>query len=76
LAELGDKTQLANLSLAAKSNAWLSVFIGSLAAFAAVTLITVFFGAILTKFIKPEYIRYAAASLFVVIGLLMLFGKI
>lgn len=32
LAELGDKTQLANLSLAAKSQSWLSVFIASVVA--------------------------------------------
>ena len=76
LAELGDKTQLANLSLSARSGSMLSVFLGSCLAFAAVTLVTISLGAALSKFLKPEYIRYSAATLFVVIGILMYLGKI
>lgn len=76
LAELGDKTQIANLCLAAKSNSWLSVFLASVAAFSVVTAITVFLGGILCKFIHPEYIRYGAATIFIIVGLCMFFGKI
>ncbi|MDD4910519.1 MAG: TMEM165/GDT1 family protein [Candidatus Omnitrophica bacterium] len=76
LAELGDKTQLANLSLSVRSGSWMSVFLGSLTAFAAVTLITVCSGAALSRYIRPEYIKYAAASLFVIVGLLMFSGRI
>ena len=76
LAELGDKTQIANLCLAAKSKSWLSVLVASIVAFSIVTAITVFLGNILCKFIRPEYIKYGAATLFVSIGLLMFLGKI
>ena len=76
LAELGDKTQLANLTLAAKSKSWVSVFIASVCAFALVTLITVGLGHILAKFLRPEYIRYAGACLFIVVGILMFFGRV
>ncbi len=76
LAELGDKTQLAGLNLAAESKMPFLVFFGSVAAYAVVTLITVMTGDILTKFVRPEFIRYGAASLFIIIGVLMLSGKL
>jgi len=76
LAELGDKTQLANLSLAAKSRSWVTVFTSSVLAFAVVTLITVVMGNVLSRYIRPELVRYCAATLFVVVGVLMFAGKI
>ncbi len=76
LAELGDKTQLAGLNLAAKSKMPVLVFMGSVSAYAIVTLITVAIGDAATKFIRPEFIRYGAASLFIIIGLLMFTGKV
>ncbi|MBN1621313.1 MAG: TMEM165/GDT1 family protein [Endomicrobiales bacterium] len=76
LAELGDKTQLANFSLSAKSGSWVSVFLASVTAFALVTIITVFIGSTIGKIIKPEYIRYSTSIIFIVIGFLMLIGKI
>lgn len=76
LAELGDKTQIANLSMAAKTNSILPVILGSCFAFALVTLVTVVLGSVLGKFLKPEYVRYVAAISFVIIGILMFFDKI
>ncbi|MFH1363368.1 MAG: TMEM165/GDT1 family protein [Candidatus Omnitrophota bacterium] len=76
LAELGDKTQMANLCLSAKSKSWLTVFVASVAAFAVVTLITVSLGNILGKYIHPGYVKYASAVIFIAIGALMLIGKI
>ncbi len=76
LAELGDKTQLAGLNLAAKTKMPFMVFLGSVGAYALVTLITVLIGDTLTKLIRPEYIRYGAASLFMIIGILMFSGKL
>jgi putative Ca2+/H+ antiporter (TMEM165/GDT1 family) len=75
LAELGDKTQLAGLNLTAKSRMPLLVFLGSVSAYAVVTLITVLLGDTLSKFINLEYIRYGAAFLFIIIGILILFNK-
>jgi putative Ca2+/H+ antiporter (TMEM165/GDT1 family) len=76
LAELGDKTQLAGLNLAAKSKLPIVVFLGSVSAYAVVTLVTVAVGDSLTRFLRPEHIRIGAASLFIIIGVLMLTGKI
>lgn len=76
LAELGDKTQLANLSLSAKSDSRISVFLASVLAFSLVTLVTVLLGGVLSKYVKGEYIKYAAASLFVGVGILMFLGKV
>ncbi|MCG2712946.1 MAG: TMEM165/GDT1 family protein [Candidatus Omnitrophica bacterium] len=76
LAELGDKTQLANLSLTAKSKSWVCVFSASVCAFALVTLITVFLGNVLGKYLRPDAVRYAGASLFIIVGILMFLGKV
>ncbi len=76
LAELGDKTQLAGLTLAAESGNPFLVFLGSVSAYAVITLVTVFIGDSLSKFIRPEYIKYGAASLFIIVGLLMFSGKL
>lgn len=76
LAELGDKTQIAGLTIAAESRKPLLVFMGSVFAYAVVTLVTVLVGGTLAKFIRPEYIKYAAASLFIIIGVLMFSGKL
>jgi len=76
VAELGDKTQLANLSLAAESGSRISVFSASVAAYGVATLIAVCLGTLLNRSVRPEYLKYGTASLFIVIGLLMLLGKI
>ncbi len=76
LAELGDKTQIANFSLAASSRMRLPVFLAAVSAFAVVTLITVHFGHWIGRFLKPEYIRTGAGILFIFIGVLMLLGKV
>lgn len=76
LAELADKTQLVGLGMAAKSGKPLTVWLGSVSAYIIITAITVLIGASLAKYIKPELIRYIGASIFVVIGMLMFWGKI
>ncbi|MFH1888713.1 MAG: TMEM165/GDT1 family protein [Candidatus Omnitrophota bacterium] len=75
-AELADKTQLVGISMSAKSGRPLSVWAGSVLAYAAVTILSVILGAVLAKYLKPELIRYAGASLFIVMGILMLLGRI
>ena len=75
-AELADKTQFVGISMAAKSGRPLIVWLGSISAYVIVTAVTVLIGATLGKYIKPEYIRYAGASLFMVIGVLMFLGKV
>jgi len=75
-AELADKTQMVGIGMAAKTGKPISVWLGSVSAYVIVTIISVFLGAILAKFIKPELIRYIGASLFIIIGFLMLFKAI
>ncbi len=75
-AELADKTQLVGISMAAKSGKPLQVWLGSVSAYIIVTAISVFLGVVLGKYIRPEYVRYTGAVLFIVIGIMMLLGKV
>ncbi len=76
LAELADKTQFVGIGMSAKSGKPFTVWLGSISAYIIVTAISVLIGSTLGKYIKPELIRYCGASLFVVIGILMFWGKI
>ncbi|MGE5633468.1 MAG: TMEM165/GDT1 family protein [Caulobacteraceae bacterium] len=76
IAELGDKTQLATMLLSAKSNSLFSVFIGSSLALVCSSFIGVFAGAYITKFVPPHFIQNSAGVLFIIMGLLILTGKI
>ncbi len=76
LAELGDKTQLAVITMTAKTDSKLSVFLGASAALVLVTLLGVLFGGVLTQFIPTEWLQRIVALTFIVIGVLMLLGKL
>ena len=76
LAELADRTQLVGIGMSAKSGKPFMVWLGSICAYIIVTAVSVLIGAALSKYIKPEIIRYAGASLFVIIGILIFWGKI
>jgi len=73
VAELGDKTQLAVITMTSKTGKPVAVFIGAVAALALVTLLGALIGEGLTKIIPLAYIEKGAAGLFVIIGLLMWF---
>lgn len=75
-AELADKTQLVGIGISAKSGRPLSVWLGSISAYIIVTAISVLIGAALGKYIKPEIVRYCGGILFIIIGVLMFWGKI
>ena len=75
-AELADKTQLVGIGMAAKSGRPLTVWLGSVSAYIIVTAVSVLIGATLGKYIRPEIIRHAGASIFIIIGVLMFLGKI
>jgi len=75
LAELGDKTQLATITMAAQTKQPWTVFLGSSLALTAVSLIGVVLGSVLANYINAEYLHKAAAIAFIVIGGLMLWGK-
>jgi len=71
LAELGDKTQLAVITLTCKHQKPMSVFLGASLALTAVTLLGVVGGQALTRFIPPSVLHKVAAGLFIVLGILM-----
>lgn len=72
LAELGDKTQLATISLAARydsfAGVWLGSSLGLFAADAAAALVGLFAG----KRLPQDKIRYVSAAVFVVFGVVTL----
>ncbi|GAN35033.1 MAG: UPF0016 family protein [Candidatus Brocadia sp. AMX2] len=76
LAELGDKTQLASILMTSKTNKPVLVFIGTMLAFAVVTIIGVSVGGVITKFLPISFIKVGAAIAFIIIGILILVGKI
>jgi putative Ca2+/H+ antiporter (TMEM165/GDT1 family) len=75
LAELGDKTQLAAIAMAAESQTPLAVFVGAVGALALVTLLAVAIGGTLTRVIPAQYIRMGAGALFIVVGAFMLIPR-
>lgn len=76
LAELGDKTQLTTLTLAAENRTVWPVFVGASLALVLTSFIGVIAGGAITSIVPPSYINTIAAVAFIVIGVLMLIGKI
>jgi putative Ca2+/H+ antiporter (TMEM165/GDT1 family) len=74
LAEMGDKTQLAALTLAANTRRPVEVALGAIVALALVTILGVAVGGALAQLVPMGAIRTAAALLFVVVGVGMLLG--
>lgn len=72
LAELGDKTQLATLSLSASASSRWTVFLGSSLALVCTSAIAVLAGEMLARTIPPIWIQRAAGALFVVLGVVFL----
>lgn len=76
LAELGDKTQLAVITMTSKTNAAVSVFLGAALALVLVTFLGVLFGSFITTYVPTEWLQRIVAAAFIIVGVLMLFGKI
>lgn len=72
LAEMGDKTQLATITMVARIEAPWAVFLGASLALVAVTLLGVLAGGLLSRWIPPVILHRAAAVGFIAIGALML----
>jgi putative Ca2+/H+ antiporter (TMEM165/GDT1 family) len=75
LAEMGDKTQLAAMTMAADSKKPWAVFFGASLALAAVSLLGVLVGSFLGDYVPILWVKRVAATAFIVIGVLMLLGK-
>jgi Ca2+/H+ antiporter, TMEM165/GDT1 family len=74
LAEMGDKTQLATMSLAAGSSRWV-VFAASASALVATSLVAVLVGEGLSRLVPQIWIKRAAGALFIVLGVVFVLGK-
>ncbi|HEX6715638.1 MAG TPA: TMEM165/GDT1 family protein [Pyrinomonadaceae bacterium] len=75
LAEMGDKTQLAAMTMAANSKKPWAVFLGASLALAAVSGLGVLVGSFVGDYVPLVWVKRVAATAFIVIGVLMLLGK-
>jgi putative Ca2+/H+ antiporter (TMEM165/GDT1 family) len=75
LAEMGDKTQLAAMTMAADSKKPWAVFIGASLALVAVSGLGVLVGSLVGDYLPIVWVKRVAAVAFIAIGVLMLAGK-
>ena len=76
LAELGDKTQLAVITMTASTESKVSVFLGASTALIFVTILGVLFGGVISEYVPAEWLQRIVAAAFILIGVLMLLGKL
>jgi putative Ca2+/H+ antiporter (TMEM165/GDT1 family) len=75
LAEMGDKTQLAAMTMAAQTKRPWAVFLGASLALAAVSALGVLVGGVIGDYVPLIWVKRVAAATFIIIGVLMLLGK-
>jgi putative Ca2+/H+ antiporter (TMEM165/GDT1 family) len=75
VAELGDKTQLAALSLSAGNKSKWIVFIASALALTASSAMAVAVGEGVSRVVSPIWLKRAAGAIFIVLGVLFLVRK-
>ncbi len=75
LAEMGDKTQLATMSMAAGAKSRLSVFLGASLGLVLTSALAVLGGDLVSRWIPAIWVRRSAGLLFLVLGALYLFGN-
>jgi putative Ca2+/H+ antiporter (TMEM165/GDT1 family) len=72
LAEMGDKTQIATMSLSGASSSRLSVFAGSALALVATSAIAVLLGGVVSRYVPAVWVKRAAGAVFIVLGVVYL----
>ena len=75
IAELGDKTQLATLTLSGTSNKPLAVFLGSSSALILASLIGALAGGSISTFIPEIYLKAITSITFFIIGIKLIFDS-
>jgi putative Ca2+/H+ antiporter (TMEM165/GDT1 family) len=75
LAEMGDKTQLAAMTMAAESKKPWAVFLGASLALVAVSGLGVIVGSAIGNYVPIIWVKRLAAVAFIVIGVLILLDK-
>jgi len=76
LMELGDKTQLASISLAAEYDAPVMVFVGVMLAFTVLAGLGVVLGMSISNFVPLRYVRIGSGLLFIVFGVLSIWSAL
>ena len=76
LAEMGDKTQLAAMTMSAQTKKPWTVFVGAALALVTVSAIGVVVGGVIGNYLPLIWIKRAAAVAFILIGILVLFDKL
>jgi putative Ca2+/H+ antiporter (TMEM165/GDT1 family) len=74
LAEMGDKTQIATVMLAAEYRSWLWVVAGTTLGMMLANAPVVWFGERITRLVPLTWVHRISAAVFVVLGMLVLFG--
>ena len=75
LAEMGDKTQLAAMTMSAQTRKPWAVLLGAAIALTAVSAIGVVVGGVLGNYVPLIWVKRVAAIAFIVIGVLILLNK-
>lgn len=75
LAEMGDKTQLAAMTMSAQTKRPWAVFIGAALALTVVSAIGVVAGGVIGNYVPLLWVKRVAAASFIVIGVLILLEK-
>jgi putative Ca2+/H+ antiporter (TMEM165/GDT1 family) len=70
IAELGDKTQIATLTLASGKKAWVPVLIGAALALVTTTIIAVAAGDIVGRYVPESVLKKIAGGVFIVLGVI------
>jgi putative Ca2+/H+ antiporter (TMEM165/GDT1 family) len=74
LAEMGDKTQLATISLAVQYRSMFNVLMGTTLGMVVADAIGIIFGIVMRKHIPEKIIKWVAASIFILFGVIKIFG--
>lgn len=69
VAEMGDKTQLATIALAAKYQSIIYVWLGTTTGMVIAEAIGIIFGVVLGKKIPTSFLKWIAASIFIMFGI-------
>ena len=75
LAELGDKTMLATITLATQ-HGWLGVWVGSTVGMVAADALAILVGRLLGRHLPEKIIKYGAAALFAIFGIWLIIEAI
>ncbi len=75
-AEMGDKTQLATVALAAKYQSIIPIWMGTTAAMLAADAFGIIVGVVLGKRIPERFVKWFAAVIFILFGIIGLYDSI